>query len=389
MNSIPPLHQSAQQERVHFGRPVLEVLPEEVERTGARRVYVITTGSLSQSQALADVAAALGSRFAGAFTAVRAHAPRACVLAGAAAARDAGADLLVTLGGGSAIDATKVMLLTLRHGYEQEWQLDAHAGAAWDAGTLHSADHAQWRRMIAIPTTFSAAEYTAIGGATEANTLKKQAFSHPLMMPVAVINDPKMTCTAPLELLLATGMKALDHAIERITSRQANLYSDTVSSLAMRLLSRGLRELHADPDSLSTRRTLQYAVFLSMAGIASGVRGNLAHALGHALGALCDVPHGHTSCVLLPAVLRWIAHATGDRQRMLCEAMQIEGSDAAAAVASMVFALGLPASLRDVGVDRALLPEIAERALLDPLTGNCARPVRGAAELRDILEMAW
>jgi len=386
---IPTLHRSTLPERIHFGRPVREVLAEEVERSGAQRVYVITTGSLSQSQALVDVAGALGSRFAGAFTAVRAHAPRACVLAGAAAARAARADLLLALGGGSAIDAAKVMLLALRHGYEHEKQLDPHAGAAWDDSALQPADRAQWPRMITIPTTFSAAEYTAIGGATEAGTLRKQAFGHPLMMPLAVINDPEMTRTAPLGLLLATGMKALDHAVERITSHQANLYSDTVSSLSLRLLSSGLKGLRDDPESSSNRQALQYAVFLSMAGIASGVRGNLAHALGHALGALCEVSHGHTSCVLLPAVLRWIAPSTPDRQRMLCEAMGFEGSDAAEAVSALVSTLGLPLTLRDVEVERALLPEIAERAFLDPLTRNCARPVHDVAELRKILEMAW
>ncbi|WP_143100079.1 iron-containing alcohol dehydrogenase [Variovorax sp. 770b2] len=385
----PLLHQYSLMERVLHDQRAAEALPGEVRRHGSSRAFIVSTASLAQSPRLREIAEALGPTCAGVYTGVRAHAPRDSVMAGAVAARQAKADLLIAIGGGSVIDAAKVMLLVLRHGYTHAEQLDVHAGAPWNTETQRPRDHAHWLRMMAVPTTFSAAEYTSVGGATEPKTKAKQAFGSQMMMPVAVVNDPVMTLTAPLDLLLATGMKAVDHAVERLTSNRANLYSDTVSAVALSLLSRNLPALRRDPSSLAVRGELQYGVFLSMAGIASGTRSNLAHAIAHAMGSLCDVPHGLTSCVLLAPVLRWVGDAAGGKQRVICEAMGREGADAASAVADLVASLGLPARLRDVGVRQELLATIAERTLHDPLTANCARKVESASQVREVLEMAW
>jgi maleylacetate reductase len=386
---IVATHQYPIMERVLHGRPVAEVLPQEVERAGARRVFVVSTASLAGSPVLAGITASLGERVAGVFTGVRAHSPRECVIEGGMQARAAQADLLLAVGGGSVIDAAKVMLLVMRHGYTDAAQLDPHAGAPWTTAAQRPADHELWHRLIAVPTTFSAAEYTAVGGTTESRTRAKQAFGNQMMMPLAVINDPALTRAAPLPLLLSTGMKAVDHAVERITSLQANLYSDTVSSLGLKLLSRGLPALRRDPDNLAVHAELQYGVFLSMCGIASGVRSNLAHAIAHVMGAYCDVPHGHTSGVLLPSVLRWTGDAVPGRQRLVCEAMGVDGDDAGTALANLVADLGLPSRLRDVGVREEDLTVIAERTLHDPLTANCARRVEHATQVREVLDMAW
>ena len=387
---IAGAHHFSLLERVVYGKSVAEVLPAEVERTCALRVYVISTNSFAGSAALQGIEASLGARYAGVFTDVRAHSPRECIIEGAVAAREARADLLVAVGGGSAIDAAKVMLLALRHGYTDPAQLDPHAGTILSTTTQRPDDHAQWTRMIAVPTTFSAAEYTAAGGATQAGTKLKQSFFNQMMVPICVINDPEMTRTAPLSLLKSTGMKAVDHAVERITSLTANLYCDTVSTLALKLLARGLPELDQRPDDLELRAELQYGVFMSMAGIAAGVRSNLSHAIAHSMGSLCDVPHGHTTGLLLPSTLRWIGDVLGDeRRRMICEAMGATGVDAAGAVAGLVARLGMPSRLRDVGVREQDLSVIAERTLHDPLTANCIRKVESAAQVREVLEMAW
>ena len=383
------VHQYSLMERVVHGRPVAEALPEEVRRSGARRVFVVSTASLAGSTALEGIVASLGEACVGVFTGVRAHAPRECVVEGAVAARAAMADLLLAVGGGSVIDAAKVMLMVIRHDYTRAEQLDPHAGAAWTTTTQRPDDHAQWLRLIAIPTTFSAAEYTAVGGATESGTRAKQGFGNQMMMPLAVINDPWLTTSAPIDLLLSTGMKAVDHAVERLTSKEANLYSDTVSALALELLSRGLRAMKAAPDDIAVRADLQYGVFMSMAGIAAGARSNVAHAIAHSMGSLCDVPHGITSCVLLPSVLRWVAQGADVRPKLLCNAMGEAGDDAAGAVAHLVADLGLPSRLRDVGVREQDLATIAERTLHDPLTANCRRKVDDASQVREILDMAW
>ncbi|MGI4813878.1 MAG: iron-containing alcohol dehydrogenase [Janthinobacterium lividum] len=386
---LASLHQYTLQERMVFGRPLAETLSTELARLGKQRVFIITNASLADSAALSTLRRTLGEKDCGTFAGIRAHAPREDVLAGAAAARAAGADLLLALGGGSVIDATKVMLLCLRHSYTEPAQLDAHAGAPWDTSAHQPPDAAQWVRMLAVPTTFSAAEYTAVGGATESRTKAKQAFGNQMMMPQVVINDPAMTATAPLNLLLSTGMKAVDHAVERLTSKHANLYSDLVSETALRMLAQGLKALRHDADQPGLRAELQYGVFLSMAGMASGVRGGLSHGIAHVLGALADVPHGHTSCILLPAVMRWIADAIPERQARICAATGYVGNDAAAALTALIEELGMPSRISQTAVRYEDLDLIAARTLHDPLIVNCPRKVENAAQVRAILESAW
>jgi maleylacetate reductase len=385
----PAAHVYSALERVTFGRSALEALPEEVARIGARRVFVVTTRSVAASQRFRSLLDALGASCAGTFAGVRALSPRQAVIEGAAAARAAQPDLLLAVGGGSVIDSCKTILLCLRHGIEAAAQLDAHAGRGYHDVFQRRPDDAEWLRMVAVPTTFSASEYTARGGVTNESTRLLEAFSHPMMMPQAIVNAPEMTLDSPQHLLLATGMKAVDHAVERLTSRHANAYSDTVSALALRYLAGGLPQVAREADGIALRSSLQYGVYLSMAGRSAGVNTGLSHGIGHALGTYAGVAHGDTSCLLLPAVLRWIGDARPGAQRTICEALGAKGSDAGAALAAFIESLGLPVRLRDAGVKREDFPMVAERTLADPLILNCSREVRGAGDVLEILESAW
>src|SRR5581483_4132110 len=107
------IHGHQEIERVVYGRPAGSALRAEAERLGAKRVFVTTSKSVAQSALLADVVRDLGDRYAGVYAGITAHSPRPCVIEGAQRAREARADLIVAVGGGSVIDATKVMLIAL------------------------------------------------------------------------------------------------------------------------------------------------------------------------------------------------------------------------------------------------------------------------------------
>lgn len=398
---LPPgIFRFSQAERIVWGTPVVQALADELKMLGCRRVFVVTNRSLAASLALAQIVEALGDRFVGRYDGMKAHSPRDCVLEGAALAREAQADKLLAVGGGSVIDGAKAMLLCLRHGYTRVEQMDPHANVRPVDLGMRPDDGDQWIRLIAVPTTLSGAEFASPAGVTDTRRAMKEGFVHPMQIPQSVLLDPAMTLATPVELLCATGMKAVDHAVERLTSRTANPYSDAVSVLSLQMLADALPRLAAQPDDLDLRSKLQFGMFMSLRGSASGGTANVSHAIGHVLGGHAGVPHGHTTGVTLPSVLRWLA-ADGDpaqRQAQARVAAAIGGSasnavadagDAGDAVTSLARRLDLPTRMRDVGVRREDLDTIAEKTMHEALLKNSRRPVKGPADIREILELAW
>jgi len=154
-------HRYFLQERVIYGRPAPDAVAEEVSGSGAQRVFLTTTRSLAGADALpAQIAAKLGERHVGTYADISAHSPREAVIAGAAAARAAGADLLVAVGGGSVVDATKAMLLCLWHGLTTVDALDGHRGWRGADASRRPSGMEKAIRVVAVPTTYSAAEFT-------------------------------------------------------------------------------------------------------------------------------------------------------------------------------------------------------------------------------------
>ena len=127
------------------------------------------------------------------------------------------------------------------------------------------------------------------------------------MMPRSVILDPAATVHTPEWLFLSTGIRAVDHAVEDICSINPQPLSDGTSLHALRLLSRGLRAVKADPGNLEARLDCQLGSWMSIMGSQNGVTKGASHGIGHVLGGTAGVPHGYTSCVMLPPVLRFNA----------------------------------------------------------------------------------
>ena len=379
-------------ERVVYGRPAGAALRAEAERLGAHRVFVTTTKSVAQSALLADVIKELGDRYAGVYAGITAHSPRPCVIEGAQMARDAKADLLVAVGGGSAIDATKVMLIALWQGATKIDDLDLYKAGRPKEGAAPPSDAirppADAIRMLAVPTTLSAAEFNAYAGISDPRHGIKESFGHRLIVPRVIVLDPAATLATPMDLMLSTGLKAVDHAVERLCSQQANPFAIGTSSEALKLLAQALPAHKEKPDDIETRLNLQFGMWLSIGAGTSGVGVGASHGIGHVLGAACHVPHGHTSCVMLPSVLRWNLPANGDRQKRVSEAFGKPDQPAADLVANLVATLGLPRSLSEVGVGKDRFREIAEKSMHDRAVLNNPRPIKGPAEVIEILELA-
>jgi len=142
------------------------------------------------------------------------------------------------------------------------------------------------------------------------------------------------------------------------------------------------------PGDLDARLESQQAVWLASSGIGR-VNYGASHGIGHALGGVAGVPHGHTSCVMLPAVLRYNASVNADRQSLVAEALGRPGAAGAEAVGDLIASLGMPRTLRDVGVRREQFDRIAEVAAENFWVKTNPRPIRGPSDVREILEKAW
>jgi maleylacetate reductase len=311
------------------------------------------------------------------------------VVEAADAARAAKADLIVTFGGGSLTDAGKLMQIALKHGVKDVDGFDAFRAVIGEDGTRKVPSFAAPDvRQIAIPTTLSAAEFNTSAGATDTRKHVKHSFRHPLLVPRVVILDPAPTVHTPLWLWLSTGVRALDHIVEGMCSGRSNPVSDASYLQGLKLLTSALPRVKANPGDLEARLDCQLAAWLSMAARQAQIPMGASHAIGHVLGGTCGVAHGHTSCVMLPSVLRYNLSVNADRQRLVAEAMGQPGKPAADVVAGFIASLGLPGSLKDVGVEPARFREIAEHAMHDEWLHMNPRKITSPEQVLEILEAA-
>ncbi len=336
-------------ERVISGVDAVDAIGLDLQRRGVHRALIVTGTTIGGSPLLERVRRALGGRCVSVCTAARQHVPADSAAAVAEAFRASGADAVVSLGGGSPIDAVKVAL----HGL----LTSADVPSGWD-GPPH----------IAVPTTLSAGEFTAVAGVTDPTTRVKQALFDPRLAPRTVITDPSVTLDTPAWLWASSGIRAIDHAVESLYSPRHHPLSDATAVSGLRTLiaslPASLDETRPLGDRLSHRAQCQLAAWLAVMGMTNAGFG-LSHALGHQIGPRWGVPHGFTSCVILPHAMRFMAAVAPERFDGIAEALGVPFDRAAPLapalacadrVAAFVARFGLPARLRDVGVPRAGLP---------------------------------
>jgi maleylacetate reductase len=366
-------------------------LAQEVDRLDARAVFVMASGTLSRETDLVErLRQTLGNRFAGLCAKIGAHTPRIDVVAAANSARDSGADLIVTLGGGSVTDAAKIVAMCLANDISDAQDLDNYrARIDADGKTTRPHTEAPQVRTITIPTTLSAGEYTASAGCTDTARNVKESFSHPMMMAKAVVLDPVATMRTPEWLFLSTGIRAVDHAVEDICSPLCQPLSEGASAQALKLLGHGLRGVKSAPTDLDARLECQLGAWMSMIGSQTGVPKGASHGIGHVLGGTAHVPHGYTSCVMLPHVLRFNHAVNADRQALVSDALGDRDAPAADLVAGLIADLGLPSRLRDVGVKEEQLDRIAELSMHDRWIHTNPRKIDGPPVVRELLNAAW
>ncbi len=323
-------------ERVIYGPGKIAALKDEMERRGLKRAVVVTTDVVAKLPILQEVTGALGSRLASVFSGIIQHVPRGTVNDLEKEILRVDADSLVSLGGGSPIDSSKVAIYGLLETRE----------------LVH----------IAVPTTLSAAEYTHAGGVTDEKTRVKSGVYDTRVLPRTVIADPALTLSTPDWLWVSTGIRALDHAIECAYAIRHQPISDALAAKSIALF---VEHLHPSisttgEEQLAHRGHCQFASWYSIFG-AMNTRFGLSHLLGHQIGPRWDVPHGVTSCITLPHAMRFMAEIAAERFGPVAEGYGIPfdrsnpkpaALKCADRTAEFIGQFDVPKRLRDAGVPR-------------------------------------
>jgi maleylacetate reductase len=384
------IHENFRIERVIYGHPAARTLVAEAERMGASRVFLLVSRTLDRETPwVNDMRVALGARYAGSHDGMPSHTPREAVLDATAKAREAKADLVVTFGGGSGTDAGKMIRLALKHDIRTVEGFDPFVVRVQADGSRKLVEYeAPDVPQIAIPTTLSGGDFNPSAGATDTRTMLKEIYRHPSLVPRTIILDPAVTVRTPEWLWLSSGIRALDHAVETVCAPKADKRSYLEAIPSIRLLASALPRTKQNPNDLEARLDAQLAVWLSMEHNRMGISMGASHGIGHVLGGTCDVPHGYTSCVMLPAVLRYNQAHNAERQVLVAEAFGQPDRPAWQIVHEFIAGLGLPRTLAAVGVTPDKFETVAKAAMLDHYLHTNPRPIGGVADIMEILRSA-
>jgi len=364
--------------RIRWGQNSLKAVCEEID--GSARLFIVTTKSLAnKTTVINNLQASLGNQCAGVFHNISEHTPFGDVVAATKAARDTSCNMILSVGGGSVIDAAKAMIVCLRENIDSVDALSSQVGKVSEgpSGPLH----------ICAPTTLSGAEHTEFAGGINPSTGTKDLLGGTHICPNTVILDPCVAVHTPEALWLSTAIRSVDHAIEGICAHDSSPLIQAEAVGALGLFARSLRRTKQVPHDMTARMESMHAVWLATASIGRVMHG-ASHGLGYLLGALGKVPHGVTSCVFLPAVLDWNRSVNGDKQKQIAAALGAENMSAGDAVRQLIADLGLPGTLREVGADDGLKQQICEHAMTHPVVLANPRPITSPDDIYEIIRLA-
>jgi alcohol dehydrogenase class IV len=377
-------------ERIVSGRGSIGKLAEEVERVGGTRALIVISPSVAKTFLLDRIKASLGGKCAAVFEQVKPHSPTDSIAQAIEPARDARIDVLVSAGGGSAIDTAKGVAALLAEG-----------GALPRFGVRFTPPNKKETPLlpapklphIAIPTTFSGGEYSYSAGISEGG--KKYIIADPKLAPRTVLLDPEAAATAPPRLLAASGMNALAHCVEAVYSTETQPLTEAYCLSAIGLIARYLPRAVEHSGDLEALSYVQVAACLSGMGVYSAWTG-IHHAIVHAIGGRYRPPHAEIHALVLPYAMRWNLDATIQAHARMAREIGIQAAtenDLAAAVPEYVFGMnqrmGLPLMLRELGLPREGLKQLAIDTLNDYSIHTNPKPVRAAEQVLEVLELAW
>ena len=357
-------------ETSYFGKGAIAKIADEVKGRGLKNVMLVTDKDLIKFNVATKVMKVLDDAGISyeVYDHIKANPTIENVQQGVASCKEMGADCIVAVGGGSAIDTAKAIAIIMTN--------PEYADVRSLEGAVATPN--KCLPIIAVSTTSgTAAEVTINYVITDEEKHRKFVCVDPHDIPVVAIIDPDMTSPMPKGLTAATGMDALTHAIEGYITKGAWELTDTLHLKAIEIISRSLRKSVAgDPQGREDMALGQYVAGMGFSNVGLGI----VHSMAHPLSALYDTPHGVACATILPTVLEYNAESTGEKYREIARAMGVPGVDsmtqeeyrkaAIDAVKQLSKDVGIPEKVSEVGVKEEDIQFLAESAMADACTGG-------------------
>ena len=377
-----------------FGLNAIDNLAAEMDRLSIKAPLIITGNTISTKTQIVDtVIKKLPNQNCRLFTKISERAPLTTVLEASKISIEMEADCILGIGGSTISDASRVITVLNAYGIDTEVKFRKWFKERMSLDLLDTKGTSILKQIF-IPTTLSAGELNYASGTFDPSAKRKLRFSHRKLAPVLIVYDPKLSIDTPPSLWLSSGIKALDHAIERLYSPKCHPISETSCIRAIELLKEFLPKTAGSNHSLEDRSQCFLGAWLSMSGYPNGGLG-LSHAIGHVLGVKHWIPHGYTSCVTQPGVMEFnlpysmsqqasIAIALGcKKQNKSEEALATEGHSS---LRQLVHDLLLPQSLGEIGIKSQDLKSIACDTLEDTGAQDNIRPVTNSDQVIQVLK---
>ena len=366
-------------ETSYFGEGAIKEIVTEIQNRGLKKVMIATDPDLVKFKVAAkvtDLLAAAHIDYA-VYDHIKANPTIENVKEGVAFCKKAGADVIVAIGGGSSIDTSKAVAIIMTNpDFADVRSLEGVAA------TKHKC-----LPIIAVSTTSgTAAEVTINYVITDVERNRKFVCVDPKDIPLVAIVDPAMSASMPKGLCASTGMDALVHAIEGYITKGAWEMTDMMHLKAIEIISKWLRKsVTGDMEGRKQMALGQYIAGMGFSNVGLGID----HSMAHPLSAVYDIPHGKACAILLTAVLKYNAPATGERYREIARAMGVKNVDGMSqdeyrkacidVVQKLADDVGIPRRLSEIGVKEKDLDFLAESAMKDACTPGNPREVSHAA----------
>jgi alcohol dehydrogenase class IV len=377
--------------RLFHGADSLGLLERELARLKSARAVIFCGSSLAREGALLGlIRAGIGDRCAGVFTGVLAHSPLPAVESAAAELERLQADAVIAFGGGSAIVTARAASIVVA----ERSEVKRLATTQDERGELRSPKLlAPKIPQLIVPTTPTTAMVKAGSAVFDPATGTRLALFDPKTRAHSIFIHPAAVKSAPRELIVSASLNTYAMAIEGLTSRSGDPIADALLMHALRLLAQRLpnQALH---DDATVRGELMLAAVLCGQGTDYTGAG-ITTVLGHAIGARYAIENGVANAIVLPHALRFNATEASAGLQKVAAALGVHRSHGEVvatvvdALETMLGGLGIPRRLREVGVPRAALSDLAGHAMGDWFLRGNPRAVRDVSELQQVLEEAW